>query len=182
VNQIKPDVMLWSTGPEGCQGLVLELTCPADTTIMQEERLFLTKEWKDFVSKARDDNEDPFRFWDETKGSLTELGRDPAQFPQWLKKPSDLTYSPVARYNRRTFSTRTRMSKELGYEVRLIVIEIGVRGYVSKLTVDSMDELLAPLLTDGRRGVRRILQGLVHRVQDVAIDAVTAFDHQRRAY
>ena len=84
---------------------------------------------------------DPYRYWN-NDGFLK-----PGATPPNIEGKAPLAYSPRARYQNRTRPARTALRASLGLHVNMVIIEVGVQGFIPRQTTRAINSFLKPLMS-----------------------------------
>ena len=149
LHNIKPDLLLHVSKPQGNSLVLLELTYARDEILILEEATFEHTPWptlfEEFDSAtahlAQAPLLDPYRYWN-NDGFLK-----PGATPPNIEGKAPLAYSPRARYQNRTRPARTALRASLGLHVNMVIIEVGVQGFIPRQTTRAINSFLKPLMS-----------------------------------
>ena len=168
-----PDCLLRVASPTIGSHLVwIEFTCTADAHISEEDTLFSTKWWRESsttydaslrqsLTQPFDPTTYPYSCWSpDGPNAARRTPPDKPQFEFPHAAPSEVPYSPRGKILHRTILKRRELLRSLGLETRMVVIEVGPKAYVSKLSLEELHAHVKPLLRPPHT-VTSLIKGIV---------------------
>ena len=160
----EPDILYRVEGPQGKYLLWVELTCTSDARIIEEEKLFTRKEWRELIEQHSSLDlaqrmgplnleHYPFSAWraDAPFAGYRRAtqGKRTFPIPTWATDICNVDYSPRAKIAHRTLNKRCLLEQEVKLPTRLVTIEVGPKAYMSKLSLEEIQTHLRPITKGG---------------------------------